>query len=105
MHYFIYDCRPILFAIETPSYKLAKSLVPKLSSIAFNEFTVKDSFAFAEGTVHKESKSFLGSLDAEFQLMKVIEYLLIQQTYWSNFYLKKSKDVAVTRPKKLNIVE
>ena len=40
--------RSVLSAIETPSYKLAKFLVPKLSSITFNEFTVKDSFAFAE---------------------------------------------------------
>ena len=40
--------RPILSAIESPSYKLAKFLVPKLSSITFNEFTAKDSFAFAE---------------------------------------------------------
>ena len=36
--------RPILSAIGTPSYKLAKFSVPKLSSIRFNEFTVKDSF-------------------------------------------------------------
>ena len=40
--------RPILSAIGTFSYKLAKFLVPKLSSITFNEFTVKYSFAFAE---------------------------------------------------------
>ena len=40
--------RPIPSEIEIPSYKLAKFLVPKLSSIAFNEFTVTDSFAFAE---------------------------------------------------------
>ena len=44
--------RPILSVIGTPSYKLAKFLVPKLSSITFNEFIVKDSFAFAEETVH-----------------------------------------------------
>ena len=30
-------------------------------------------------------------------------YLLLQQTYWSNIYLKKSQDAAVTRPKKLKI--
>ena len=32
------------------------------------------------------------SFSLDFQLMKVTEYLysLIQQTYWSNFYLKKS---------------
>ena len=40
--------RPILSAIGTSSYKLAKFLVPKLSSVTFNEFTVKDYFAFAE---------------------------------------------------------
>ena len=37
--------RPILLAIGNPSYKLAKFLVPKLSSIMFNKFSVKDSFA------------------------------------------------------------
>ena len=55
--------RPIILAIGTPSYKLAKFLVPKLSSITFNEFTVKDSFAFAEEIVHQDGKLFMGSLD------------------------------------------
>ena len=48
-------CRPfrsILSAIGTPSYKITKFLVPKLSSITFDEFTVKNSSAFAEEIVH-----------------------------------------------------
>ena len=53
--------RPILSAIGTPSYKL----VPKLSSVTFNEFTVKDSFAFAEEIVHQDSKLFMDSLDVD----------------------------------------
>ena len=57
--------KPILSAIGTPSYKLAKFLVHKFSSITFNEFTVKDSFAFAEEIVHQDSKLFMGSLDAD----------------------------------------
>ena len=57
--------RPILSAIGTPSYKLAKFLVPKLSSITFNEFTVKDSFAFAEEIVHQDSKLSMGILDVD----------------------------------------
>ena len=57
--------RPILSAIGTPSYKLAKFLVPKLSSVTFNEFTVKDSFAFAEEIVYQDSKLFMGSLDVD----------------------------------------
>ena len=40
--------RHILSAIGTPSYRLTKFLVPKLYSITFNEFTVKDYFAFAK---------------------------------------------------------
>ena len=57
--------RPILSAIGTPSYKLAKCLVCKLSSITFNEIIVKDSFAFAEKIVHQDSKLFMGSLDVD----------------------------------------
>ena len=40
--------RSIFSATGTPNYKLAKFLVPKLSSVTFNEFTVKDSFDFTE---------------------------------------------------------
>ena len=36
--------RLILSAIGTPSNKLAKVLVPRISSVTFNEFAVKDSF-------------------------------------------------------------
>ena len=57
--------RPTLSAIGAPSYKLAKFLVPKLSSITFTEFTVKDSFAFAEEIVHQDGKIFMGSLDVD----------------------------------------
>ena len=57
--------RPILSAIGTPSYKLAKFLVPKLSSITFNEFTVNDSFVFGEEIAHQDSKLFMGSLDVD----------------------------------------
>ena len=57
--------RPILSAIGTSSYKIAKFLVPKLSSITFNEFTVKYYFAFAEEIVHQDSKLYMGSLDVD----------------------------------------
>ena len=57
--------RPILSATGTPRYKLSKFLLPKPSSIMFNEFTVKDSFAFAEETVHRDGKLVMGSLDVD----------------------------------------
>ena len=40
--------RPILLAIGTPTYKLAKFLVPVLCDITQNEFTIKDSFTFVD---------------------------------------------------------
>ena len=51
--------------IETPSYKLAKFLLPKLSSITFNKLTTKDSFPFAEEIVHQDGKLFMGSHDVD----------------------------------------
>ena len=56
--------RPVLSAVGTPIYKLAKFLVSKLS-ITFNEFTVKDSFAFSQEIVPQNNKLFMGSLDVD----------------------------------------
>ena len=57
--------RPILSAINTPTYKLAKFFVPILRSWTSNVYTLKDSFAFAEGIVEQDSEFFMGSLDAD----------------------------------------
>ena len=48
--------RPMLLQLEL-SYKLAMFSVPKLSSITFNKFTLKESFAFAKEILH-QNKSF-----------------------------------------------
>ena len=40
--------RPFLSMIGTPTYKLATFLVPILLSLTSNEFSVHDSFSFAE---------------------------------------------------------
>ena len=45
--------RPTLSAIGTPTYKLAKFLVPILDPLTTNEYTIKDSF-----TLNKTIKSF-----------------------------------------------
>ena len=63
------DVRPpfrlIVPAIGTPTYNLAKYLVPKLASITANEFSVKDSFCFAEEIVNQYSNFIMGSLDVD----------------------------------------
>ena len=46
---------PILLAIGNPIYKLTKFLVPVLSNITQNEFTVKDSFIFVDEILTQDS--------------------------------------------------
>ena len=57
--------RPIFSATGTPTYKLAKYLVPKLASITANEFSVKDSFCFAEEIINQNSNFIMGSLNVD----------------------------------------
>ena len=57
--------RPILSAINTPTYKLTKFLVPILKSLTSNEFTVKGSSAFAEEIVEQDSEFFIAILDVD----------------------------------------
>ena len=63
------NCPPflrILPALNTPSYILAKFLVQILKPLTTNEFTVKDSFHFAEEIVDQQHDLFMGSLDVDF---------------------------------------
>ena len=46
--------RPILSALQTLPYNLAKFLVPILDSLTKNEYLVKDSFHFAEETCEQD---------------------------------------------------
>ena len=55
--------RPNLSAIGTPTYKLAKFLVPMLEPLTTNEYTIKDSFTFAEKLQSFDSKLVMVSFD------------------------------------------
>ena len=56
--------RPILSAIGTYNYKLAKFLVPLLQPITSNQFTVKDSFSFVnEISSYPNQSYFMASFD------------------------------------------
>ena len=57
--------RPILSAIGTPTCKLAKFLVPILEPLTTNEYTIKDSFIFAEELQSFDSKLVMASFDIE----------------------------------------
>ena len=57
--------RPILSAINTPSYEIAKFLIPLLSGLTKNEFVSKDSFAFAKNVRDQNSDFFMASFDID----------------------------------------
>ena len=57
--------RPILSVIGTPTYKLAKFLVPMLEPLTTNEYTIKDYFIFAEELQSFDSKLVMASFDIE----------------------------------------
>ena len=58
--------RPILSAINTPTYSLAKYLNPILSPLTTNEFTVKNYFEFSEEVVNYDHNLFMASQNAEY---------------------------------------
>ena len=57
--------RSILSAINTQVYKLAKYLVPILSPLTVNDYTVKESFTFAKEVITFDHNLFMASLDVE----------------------------------------
>ena len=57
--------RSILSALQTPTYNLAKFLVPILNPLTKNEYTVKDSFQFAEEILEQDPTLSMGSLDID----------------------------------------
>ena len=56
---------PILSAIDTPTYKLAKFLLKFLTPSAANEYTVIDSIHFAEEIYQQYSNLHMASLDVD----------------------------------------
>ena len=57
--------QPILSPLQTPTYNLAKFLVPILDPLTKNEYTVKDSVHFAEEICEQDHSLSMGSLDVD----------------------------------------
>ena len=57
--------RPILSAINTPTYKLAKFLVTIMEPLTKNEYTVKDTFTFAHDIRSQNANVWMSSFDVD----------------------------------------
>ena len=69
--------RPFLSAIGTPTYKLAKFLVPMLEPLTTNEYTINDSLTFAEELQSFDSKLVMASFDIELLFTNTIFQLYV----------------------------
>ena len=58
-------------AIKTPSYNIAKYLVPILEPITTNIFTIKSSFEFSKEVIEQDSGLHMASLDVESLLTNI----------------------------------
>ena len=59
-------------AINTPTYKLAKFLVPILKCLTSNEYTIKYTFVFTEKIIEQNSECSMGSrLDVDSIFTKI----------------------------------
>ena len=56
---------PILSALQTPTYNLAKFLVPILNLLTKNSYNVKDSFQFAEEICEPHPTFSMGNLEVD----------------------------------------
>ena len=57
--------RPVLSAIGTATYNLAKFFVPILQDFTVNEYTVNDSFSFCKEIKNQDSSLFMTSFDIQ----------------------------------------
>ena len=57
--------RPILSAIGTCNYNLAKFFGPILKQFTINVYTVKVSFSFCKEVIDQDRNLFIGSLDIQ----------------------------------------
>ena len=92
------SCRPTFSAIGTPTYKLAKLLIPILEPLTTNEYTIKDSFTFAEKLQSFDLKLVIASFDIEslftnIPLQETID-LCVENLFDQQFY-KQHDGVAI----------
>ena len=80
--------RPILSAINTPSYKIAKFLVPLLSGLTKNKYVSKDSFEFAKN-VRDQNSDFLWHL--------LISIHFLPMFHWTKLLTSQSINCLVKR--------
>ena len=63
--------KPILSAIGTPTYNIAKFLVSILKPLTTNDYTLKDTFEFSRDILNQNPNLFMASLDVDSLFTKI----------------------------------
>ena len=80
---------PILSAIGTPTYKLAKFLFSILSDITQSEFTVKDSFTIFDEILTQNSDLNMASLDVDALFTNILLDVCVKKLFKTSDTLVK----------------
>ena len=73
-----FQFRPIFAAYKTPSFNLAKYLVPILSPLTTNQYTVENTYKFAEEIQNQDGSS--GLIMASFDVENLFTNIPLQET-------------------------
>ena len=97
--YWCPSLRPIFSAITHQLYKLAKFLVPLLTPLTSNDYTIKDSFSFAEGEVSTfDCAHYVTSFDVEslFTNISLVETIniCVYKFFQNNAKVNLTKELA-----------
>ena len=92
--------RPILSALQTPTYKPTTFLVAILELLTTNKYRLKGSFNFATEIMEQDTSNFMGSLDID-SLSTNISLKENLDTYTNEHFRKK--EIVHGLQKKVNL--
>ena len=76
---------PILSAIGTPTYNLAKFCDQLLKSLTRNDYTIKGSFSFAKEVLHFDASCFMASFDIKSLFHQHTSYRKVKSLHTKSF--------------------
>ena len=77
--------RPILSAIGTCNYSLAKYFIPILKQFTINEYTFKDSFSFCKEIIDQDPNLFMASFDIQSLFTNIPSFMFKKRDHVKKF--------------------
>ena len=90
--------RPILSAIETPTYKVPKFCDKLMQPLKNNEYKIKDSFSITKEVLEFDASLFMASFDIKLILNQLFtdDWLMIHLYYFEQRMMLRSSKIIST---------